>query len=294
VFRNQAFAGVHVGNDDPGVAGGAEFDQNKFVDLKFRNTGDYGIYLNNSMLDKWLCLHCEFEGQKKAGISVKFNNLIHGAVIGCSFRQIDGPGLDFMGGNPLYGFRPYIVMVEQCEFTECGNETQPAVDQGYGELMSFTRCRIVTRERRIKCGYIGSAQHYEDVEIDVNLADGSPAMVLRAVRNGATARVNGHILRNVRANGPVSFINDANDQNDLFRRTMVERLKRAPELNWDVNPAAHELAPANGWTHPFLLYQCRFGDRETAYSLLRADVDNRKVVQEIDLSPLHGPIQEGR
>jgi hypothetical protein len=43
-FRNQTFAGIHVGTDDPDVMGGAEHDQNKYVDMVFENTGDYGIF----------------------------------------------------------------------------------------------------------------------------------------------------------------------------------------------------------------------------------------------------------
>src|ERR1700759_1441201 len=87
-FRNQTFAGIHVGNDVPELMGGAEHDQNKYVELKFIDTGSYGIFMNQNMLDKWLCLHCEFSGQSKAGISIKFNNLIHGSVVGCSFSNI--------------------------------------------------------------------------------------------------------------------------------------------------------------------------------------------------------------
>jgi len=68
------------------------------------------------------------------------------------------------------------------------------------------------------------------------------------------------------------------------RRALTEKLERGPEINWDVNPAAHDLAPANGWTHPFLLYQCRFGDQEYRYSLLNVDTDRARIVQEIDLS----------
>jgi len=55
-FRNQTFAGIHIGTDDIEVMGGAEHDQNKYVNLKFLNTGEYGIYMNHNMLDKWLLL----------------------------------------------------------------------------------------------------------------------------------------------------------------------------------------------------------------------------------------------
>ncbi|HUT33722.1 MAG TPA: hypothetical protein VNE39_09595 [Planctomycetota bacterium] len=284
-FRGQTFAGIHVGTDDPAIAGGSEFDQNKFVDLRFHNTGDYGIYFNNDMLDKWLCLHGEFVGQKRAGISARFTNLIHGAVIGCTFRDIDGPGLDFMGGNPHLPFRPYVVMVDQCDFAECGSAERPAVDYGNGELTSFTRCKITTKGKRVKCGFIGGAQHYEDVTVDVAVADAAPAMLLRAVRQGATARANGHILREVKASGPVAFLNDANAHNGHFRKEM-ERKGKDPNVNWDCNPAARELAPPNGWVHPFLLYQCDLGGKHYDYSLLNVDTTSGKVIKELDLSPL--------
>jgi len=240
-----------------------------------------------------LLLNAEFAGQKKAGISIKFNNLIHGGLYNCTFREIDGPGIDFMGGNPMLAFRPYIVMVDQCEFIECGSADLPAVDYGYGELMSFTRTRITTKSKKIKTGYIGAAQHMEDVIVDVELTDRNAApIILRAVRNGATARANGHIIREVKANGPVAFINDANSQNEMYRKTLQ---MRQPEkihsdgrldLNWDINPAAHELAPPNGWVHPFIFYRCSFGEKAYAYSLLNADVNANKILAEVDLSPL--------
>jgi len=213
-FRNQTFAGIHVGNDDPAVMGGAEHDQNRYVDIRFIRTGRYGIFMNQNMLDKWLLLHAEFVGQSTAGIAIQYSNLIHGAIIDCTFRDINGPGIDFFGGNATIAYRPWLVMVDQCQFTECGNADSPAVDQGYGELMSFTRCRIETKGKTVRCGYIGSAQHYEDVDIDVRTSAGAPTMLLRAVRNVKTAYTNGHILRGVRANGPVGFIQDANARDE--------------------------------------------------------------------------------
>jgi hypothetical protein len=290
-FRNQRFAGLHIGCDDPGRRGGAEFDQNKFVNLKFLNTGDYGIFVNAGMLDKWLLLDAEFAGQHKAGVSVKFNSLIHGGLYNCTFRDIDGPGIDFMGGNFDYAYRPYVVMVDQCEFLECGSAAEPAVDYGYGELMSFTRTRIVTKSREIAAGFIGSVQHMEDVTVDVKTPPGRPTLVLRAVRHNATARTNGQILREVTASGPVAWTNDANAQNERFRASWVAdgkplRPDGTLDLRWDVNPAAGELAPPNGWAFPFLFYRCAFGGRCYDYALLNVDVDANRVKAEVDLAPL--------
>jgi hypothetical protein len=284
-FRGQSFAGIHVGNDEPDLMGGAEHDQNKYVDLKFINTGKYGIYMNQNMLDKWLLLHSEFTGQKAAGVSIKFNNLIHGGVIGCTFKDIDGPGLDLVGGNPEIRFRSHQVMVDQCEFLECGNAGSPAVDEGAGVCLSFTRCRIVTKGKTVKTGFLGGAQIYEDVAVDVKTEPGAPAVTLRAVRNNQTGRPNGHTLRGVRSTGPLAFVNDANDYNALFAKTCKAK-GVDPNLNWDCNPAAHELKPAGGWTHPFVLYDCEFAGKRYAYSLLNVDTDGRKVLKEIDLKPL--------
>ncbi len=284
-FRNQSFAGIHVGHSDPAVVGGAEFDQNSFINLNFYHTGDYGIYMNNNMTDKWLCTGGEFVGQKKAGISINFNNLIHGGVFGATFKDIDGPGIDFMGGNPQLAFRPYVTMVDQCEFIECGNAVRPAVDYGNGELTSFTRCRIITRDKKVKHGLVGGAQHYEDVEIDVKLAAGGKALLLRGVRQGATARANGHILMGVKANGPLGFVNDANAYNALYEPSRIKRkIGKGKDIDWDVNPAAHALAPPNGWVHPYILYRCEIDGKEYAYTLLNAGTDNGVILNEVDLS----------
>jgi hypothetical protein len=281
-FRGQSFAGIHVGTDDPELLGGSEHDQNKYVDLKFVDTGEYGIYMNQTMLDKWLLLHAEFRGQKKAGVSIKFNNLIHGGIIGCTFADIAGPAIDLMGGNPEILFRSHQVMVDQCEFTECGSASAPAVDQGAGVCMSFTRCRIVTKGKEIKAGYMGGPQIVEDVTVDVRTVGGGPAVVLRGVRQNQTARANGHMLRGVRSTGGLAFVNDANAYNDFFLKACRARGYKT-DLNWDCNPAAHELKPAGGWTHPFVLYDCTFADKRFAYSLLNVDTDSGKVLHEIAL-----------
>ncbi|HEY3322848.1 MAG TPA: hypothetical protein VGP72_20505 [Planctomycetota bacterium] len=284
-FRNQTFAGIHIGNDDPDIMGGAEHDQNRYVDLKFINTGDYGIYMNQNMLDKWLFLHGEFEGQRKSGISIKFNNLVHGAVIGTAFHNIQGPGIDILGGNPEIAYRPWGVMVDQCEFLECGNEKEAAVELGYGELMSFTRCRIETKTKTVFCGFRGSPQIVQDVTVDVKTATGKPAMMLRGVRQIITARANGHVCSKVKASGPVAFVNDANANNEQFVKTMKLRGKDT-NINWDACPAAHEFKPSNGWTHPFVFYRCDFGGATYSYTLLNVDTDAGKVLQRIELGGL--------
>jgi len=286
-FRDQSFAGVHLGNDDVDVMGGAEFDQNRFVDLRFLNTGEYGIYDNGHMIDKWLCLHGHFEGQRKAGISLKFTCVIKGGIYGCTFKDISGPGIDIMGGAPQYAYRPGIVTVDQCEFTECGSADRAAVDLGYATLTMFTHSRIETHKKRILAGCVGAAQIYEDLAVDVNVPAGRAAMLLRAVRNGTTARANGHTLRDVRASGPLAFLNDANAHNAFFEPTRIRRgIGAGKDIDWDRNPAVHRFPPPNGWVHPFLLYHCTFGKKTYAYSLLNVDPRGNRVLKEVDLSAL--------
>ncbi len=285
-FKNQTLAGLLVGNDDPGVMGGAEHDQNKYVDLKFENTGDYGICMNGSMLDKWLVLHSEFRGQKKAGIAVKFNNLIHGMIVGCKFTDIAGPGVDTFGGNVEIGYRPWEVWIDQCEFSECGSEREFAVEMGIVELGAFTHNTITTKKKAVAGGFAGSPQIFEDCTIDVNLAPGAPAVKLRGVRTESVVRANGHVVRNVKANGPLVFVNDADSQGAHFAKTiaMLTAQGKPHVEKWDTNPMAHALAPKNGWVHPFVFYKSEFGAEKFTYSLLNVDVDAGKVKERVELS----------
>jgi hypothetical protein len=266
--------------------GGAEHDQNQYVDLRFENTGDYGICMNGSMLDKWLVLHSTFFGQKKAGISVKFNNLIHGMIVGSRFESIDGPGVDTFGGNVEIGYRPWEVWIDQCEFIECGSASQPAVEMGLTELSAFTHNTIVTRSKSIAGGYAGSPQIFEDCSIDVKLKEGAPGVKLRGVRLESVVRANGHVIRNVKANGPLVFVNDANSQGEHFART-IERLtaQGKPHVTrWDTNSMTGALAPSNGWIHPFLFYRSELGGEKFAYDLLNVNLEEGKILERIDLT----------
>ncbi len=285
-FRNQSFAGMQIGNDEEGLMGGSEHDQNKYVDLKFIKTGSYGIYFNVGMLDKWLCLHAEFEGQKKAGIAAQFTNLIHGCVIDSSFRNIDGPGIDFFGGNVEIGYRPWQPWIDGCEFIECGSKERFAVEEGIAELSAFTHNKITTKQKTIAGGYAGSAEICEDNVIDVNLIEGAPAIKLRGVRTISVDRANGEVLRDVKANGPLVFANDADQQDALFEKTKKNLAARGRPFvqKWDTNPMAHELAPSNGWVHPFVLYHCEFANQKHGYELLNVDVNSGNVRETIDLS----------
>ena len=285
-FKNQTLAGMLVGNDDPGIMGGAEHDQNKYVDLRFENTGDYGICMNGSMLDKWLVLHSSFSGQRKAGIAVKFNNLIHGMIVGSRFENISGPGVDTFGGNVEIGYRPWEVWIDQCDFIECGSSTEPAVEMGITELSAFTHNKIITKKKPIACGFAGSPQIFEDCTIDVSLSEDAPAVKLRAVRLESVVRANGHVIRNVKANGPLAFVNDANSQQEHFAKTIAMLTAQGkPHVGkWDTNTMTTTLAPKNGWVHPFLFYQTEIGTEKFSYALLNVDIETGKVKERVELA----------
>ena len=130
---------------------------------------------------------------------------------------------------------------------------------------------------------------YEDLDIEVRVPAGAAALTLRAVRNGSTARANGHTLRDVRADGPVAFINDANDHNEQFEPTRLKRgIGKGKDIDWDTNDAVHRFGPPNGWVHPFLFYNCTFGPKRYAYTLLNVDPAKNRVLKEVDLAPLEG------
>jgi len=275
-----------VGVDEEGIRGGSEHDQNKYVDLKFLNTGNYGIYFSVGMLDKWLCLHNEFVGQKKAGIACQFNNLIHGCIIESNFTDIDGPAVDFFGGNCEIGYRPWEVWIDGCQFTECGNANKFAVEQGLIELGAITHSTITTKKKQIAGGYAGSPQICQNNVVDVNLLPGAPALKLRAVRTISVSRSNGHVLSNVKANGTLVFVNDAEQHGELFKKTAAWLKAHGRQVieRWDTNPMAHELVPENGWVHPFVIYHSNIGGHQYGYQLLNVDVDAGKIKQTVELS----------
>lgn len=283
-FKGQAFAGIWVGNDDPAVMGGAEHDQNKYVQLVFEDTGDYGIYMNQSMLDKWLLLNSEFRGQRKAGIRIPLNNVIKGAVIGCTFRDIAGPGFDCFGGNPEIKYLPNLLFMDQCRFLECGSATDAALEMGNASLSALCHTVVETTGKEIACGLRSAAQIYDDVDVRVRVPAGRPAVEMRAVRDGRTARANGHTVRRFTANGPLAFVNDVNARPEMYAATLaklgvVNRERRArgedvplPErIDFGGNPLQAERPPANGWNNPFFFHACRFGDSRLDHALVNAD-----------------------
>lgn len=299
-FTGQSFAGIWVGNDQPDVMGGAEHDQNKYVQLVFEDTGDYGIYMNQNMLDKWLLLNSEFRGQRKAGVRLRFNNVIKGAVVGCTFENINGPGFDCFGGNPEISYTPSLLFMDQCRFVECGSSTEPALEMGHSTLSALCHTTVRTASRPIASGIRSAAQIYDEVDVDVGLQAGAAAVEMRAARDISTARANGHTVRNMTANGPLRFINDGNARLDGYAATMkkvrasvAERqalghaVPTPPPINFDANPLQHERPPASGWNNPFFFHACRFGDVALPHTLVNADTAAGTPKQTIQLPPGH-------
>jgi hypothetical protein len=295
-FRDQSFTGIWVGNDQPDTMGGSEHDQDKYVQLTFENTGDYGIYMNQNMLDKWLCLNSTFRGQKKAGVRLKFNNVIKGAVIGCRFENIGGPGFDCFGGNPEISYTPSLLFMDQCQFVECGSATEPALDMGHATLSALCHTKIETRSREIACGVRSAAQIYDEVDVQVKVPSGAPAVQMRAVRDISTARANGHTVRKFTSSGPLAFLNDSNARLEMYDATMKKVIASAKErqalghdvptpgpIDFDRNPLQHERPPANGWNNPFLFHQCRFAEQKMDLELLNADTARGTAARSVTL-----------
>ncbi len=295
-FKDQSFAGLWVGNDKPDVMGGAEHDQNKYVQITFENTGDYGIYMNQNMLDKWLCLNSTFHGQKKAGVRIRFNNVIKGAVIGCRFENITGPGFDCFGGNPEISYTPSLLFMDQCEFIECGNATEPALEMGHATLSALCHTTVKTASREIACGVRSAAQIYDEITVDVKLPAGAPAVQMRAARDISTARANGHTVRKFTASGQLTFVNDSNTRLEQYDATMKKVIASARErqalghdvpapgpINFDNNPLQHTRPPASGWNNPFFFHQCVFGEEKLPHHLVNADTMAGKAINSIAL-----------
>ncbi len=94
------------------------------------------------------------------------------------------------------------------------------------------------------------------------------------------------VVRNVKASGPLVFVNDANSQGAHFAKTiaMLTAQGKPHVEKWDTNPMAGALAPKNGWVHPFVIYRSDFGGKKHAYSLLNVDVDKGVVKQRVELA----------
>ncbi len=259
VIRDQTEAGVMTGDGNVGQMAVSdketchchEFDQNRFVNCQFENTGDYGIYCNMGMTDKLFFFECDFIGQNKGGIVFNFTHMFNGSIIQCNFENIDGPGVDLYSTNTHAGYTPHLSSIESCTFTECGNETRPAIDYNWTESNSVSNTTITIKNKPWKFAYLGTAQAMYNVVIDVDttkMIDGGAALGLRSTKQVKNARPTGNILHKVTSQGPVAFVNDANSNVAIDASVFGDY----------------------AWAYPHLFVDCQFGNGSLDYGLIQS------------------------
>lgn len=290
VIRNQTEVGIMCGTDNlddacglEGDCAAHEFDQNKFVNVTFDNTGDYGFFNNMNMLDKLLFLDCHFKGQNKAGLCAPHTGMFAGSILECTFENINGPGIDFSTKVSFLGYAPHVTAVEGCTFTECGSAERGAMDFGWAEMNVFANCAITTTGKSVKYGYVGTAQYMANVDIDVNTIDGGAAVALRHTRHTKNPRNTGNILRDVNANGgTLRFINDVAEQEALANSYAGSGYWGALRLRSDWDGFNHEgekwwqaedPSDSRPWVYPSLLIDCQFGNGTFDYGLVSTDIN---------------------
>ncbi len=273
-LKDQKIAGIKAGTEAFYTAGGGEFDQQRFYNIEFLSTGDYGIQVNNNMVDKNQFYKCTFIGQNVAGISYPVTHMFAGAITDCYFERIDGPAIDFFarqGDQPSSGYTPHCSSIEGCVIIECGNAEEPAIDWNWMESASVSNTLIRIRNKAWKFGFRGTGQYMYNVEIDVDeskMVEGGAALALRHTRQAKNARPTGNILKKVYSTGPFTLINDISDPLKLDNPSFL-----------------------GDWAYPHLLYDCRFSNRDnslessTPMVLLKADVD-ANIVEEVPLDPM--------
>lgn len=273
-FKNQKIAGIKGGTDAFYAGGGGEFDQQRFYNIEFLNTGDYGVQVNNNMVDKNQFYKCTFIGQNVAGISYPVTHMFAGAITDCYFEDIDGPAIDFyprQSDQPSSGYTPHCSSIEGCVIVECGNAEEPAIDWNWMESASVSNTVIRIRNKPWKYGFRGTGQYLFNVEIDVDeskMVEGGAALALRHTRQAKNARPSGNILKKVYSTGPFALINDIPEPLELQDASFLGE-----------------------WAYPHLLYDCKFSNRDnslessTPMVLLKADID-ANIVEEIPLDPM--------
>lgn len=290
VIRDQTEVGIMCGTDDletpcgfTGSCEAHEFDQNKFINITFDNTGDYGFFNNMNMLDKLLFLDCHFKGQNKAGLCAPHTGMFAGSILECTFENINGPGIDFYTKISFLGYAPHVTAIEGCTFTECGSTERAAMDFGWTELNVFANCTITTSGKAIKYGYIGTAQYMANVDVDVTTVDGGAAVALRHTRHTKNPRNTGNILRDVRANGGnIVFVNDLAEQEALADTYSGSSYWGALRLRSDWDGFNHDgvkwwqmddPSDSRPWVYPSLLIDSEFGNGRYDYALVATDID---------------------
>jgi hypothetical protein len=148
---------------------------------------DYGV-IYPGFADKMGFKNVTFRNQNVAGISATKTNLFHGWIGGCTFSDINGPGVDLSGGlySEHYGYMTqWVTMIEGCTFTNCGSDTRAALDYGLTDINMFCNSEI-TGTKPVKYGFLGSLAQMSNVTIDVNAT--KAAMALRHPRMNKASR----------------------------------------------------------------------------------------------------------
>jgi len=248
----------------PGCENNKEFDQNRFINVKCINTGDYGFFSNLCMIDKQFFLNCHFENLNKAGIAANFTHMWNASVLQCTFKNINGPGLDVYtihsqpgAGGKHDGYTPHCSSIESCEFIECGSETRGAIDFGWIESGSITNSKVIIKNKPWKFAIQGVVNICQNVIIDVDgskMIDGGAAVALRHNRRAHNSRTTGSVLHKVTGlngeavNGPIAFVNDVNSIVDMDRRF----------------PGQYE---GYEWAYPNMLIDSKFSNADCEYAI---------------------------
>lgn len=282
-FKGQEIAGIRGIN-------GAEFDQVRVFNSTFEGA-DYGILLENSMIDKQGYLKCVFRGQKKAGIFTVRSMMFAGSIAECLFENINGPAIDFYptsapsGNNP-----PHCSMIISNRIKNCGNAQRAALDIGFLENGGLIDNKIeITDGRTIKYGFVGTGPYFDRCELNVtNGTVSEAAFGLRQPRLIRNARSAGSIVKDCKSNkGSVKFV--YGDVENLADPSGVP-WPLTPEFNgaehdgvkwWKTADPSAEFP----WIYSHLIYNSKFGDMANIdYALYR----NAKSGKNLQVLPLKG------
>ncbi len=213
IYRNFSDAGIIVGsgsldiNDRGGWDG---FDQCRFMNLTFENCG-YGMFCNNGMVDKQLYYNCSFTNMSKGGLYFTSTHMFEASsIVGCTFENVDGAGV-YIGYNQGLGYHPGPATIQDCEFIECGNETNAAIEWSYMRQGLVVNNKIVIKTKPFKYAYRGTGQILQGLYVDVDkskMAAGGAAIALRHPRRSFNNRLGGNFVVNCYANAPLVFIED--------------------------------------------------------------------------------------
>ncbi len=199
-FRDQTEAGVSIFSNT--IGGNAE--QNRLISCEFINTGDYGVRTDKYQ-DKNLYFRCRFEGQRKGGIYATNPTKWHSGVYQCTFKNIGGPGVAIIGGNPDYGYESWVFTVDSCQFLECGSATEPVVDFGISRLSVLSNSVIRTTGKQVYAGFSGTFAVIDNVHFDCDFKDGV-GLYLGNQRFTKTGGIAGSRLKDVTVNGDLAWL----------------------------------------------------------------------------------------